>query len=228
VGSATSIQHIAFSDDGETLVVGGSQGALSLWNWKDHEQLASLSGHRANITALAFSSGGSRLASGDAAGIVKIWDTNQKQAITTLRVRESGMRTVTAVALTPQGDLVATACFLDTAVRLWDADRGQLRDEITVTDLGANALVVSPDGTTLAIGGGNGIAMLWDIAHRQQLTASRVSSGAIRSMALSADGRVLATGGVDGSVNLWDLSPATGANRKKTSSSNEPLACFSP
>ena len=128
----TGIQHIAFPDRGAVMAVGGREGVLSLWDWAQRKRLGVLIGHQATISALAFAPGGSRLASGDSAGVVNVWNVADKRLITSLKTRSSGQPTVTAVALSHSGDLLATSCFLDRVVMLWDGQSGRLRGTIPV------------------------------------------------------------------------------------------------
>ena len=69
----------------------------------------------------------------------------------------------------------------------------------------------SPDGKTLAAGGGEGIVRLWDVSAGEVRRELKGHHGWVRSLAYSPDGRTLATGGKDGYVVLWD--PNTGENR---------------
>lgn len=204
----TGIQHIAFRDHGAVLAVGGCDGVLSLWDWTQRKRLAVLNGHQETVTALAFALGGSWLASGDCTGEVDVWNVSDKRRTARLLARESGLPSVTALALSHSGDLVATACFLDRVVRLWDGRSGRLRGTIPTSELGATGLAISSDCSMLAVAEGVGSVRLWDLAANRELAAVQSSTGGLQSLALSGDGRMLATGATNGLVSLWDVAPA--------------------
>jgi WD40 repeat protein len=117
---------------------------------------------------------------------------------------------------------------VDQSVRLWDATTGQALGQLTPSEhvntsygtslaLTAPALTFSPDGTTLAIGAGDGTVHLWDVttsSYRSQIIKYHNEFGSpvgISSLAFSPDSKVLATGANDGTLRLWD--PATGTAR---------------
>jgi WD40 repeat protein len=205
----TGIQHIAFPDRGAVLAVAGREGVLSLWDWAQRKRLGVLIGHQTTISALAFAPGGSRLASGDSAGVVNVWNITDKRLVSSFQARSSGQPAVTAVALSHSGALLATSCFLSRVVMLWDGQSGRLRGTIPVSELGAIGLVISSDGTMLAMAERGGSVRLWDVARNRELAAAQSPAGGLESLALSGDGRMLATGATNGRLSLWDVAPVT-------------------
>jgi WD40 repeat protein len=78
-------------------------------------------------------------------------------------------------------------------------------DEINV------AVVFSPDGKYLAVGGGDsprGTLRLWDAASLRKVRTLNGHRGRVQAVAFSPDGRRLASGSRDGTVRVWD--PTTG------------------
>jgi WD40 repeat protein len=139
---------------------------------------------------------------------VNLWNVNDRKLTTSLKAYPSGLRTVTAVALSHSGTLLATSCFLDRVVRLWDGESGRLRGTIPASELGATALAISSDGTMLAVADGDGSARLWDVARNRELAAVQPSVSSLQALALSGDGRMVATGATNGLVSLWDVAQA--------------------
>jgi WD40 repeat protein len=112
-----------------------------------------------------------------------------------------GKGPVSALALSPDGKVLAAARLGIVRMWSWPAGEGLLLSE--VIHRGIMHLAFTPDGKGLAVGDTEGIS-LWDAGTgRQRYRLSGWSEG--RAIALSPDGSHLACAGMDGLIELWDL-----------------------
>jgi len=76
----------------------------------------------------------------------------------------------------------------------------------------ATALNISPDGSVLAVGGGDGLVRLYSQGSEEPVTLAG-QSGRITALAFSADGAWLASGDDGGSLWLWDVATSSARQR---------------
>src|SRR5262249_926822 len=87
------------------------------------------------------------------------------------------------------------AAYYDKDVRLWDAlTRQAIGEPISIAASGVYSIALSPDGKTLAAGGGDHSLQLLDLASRQIVWKPTYGGWPPLSLAFSPDGSVLASG----------------------------------
>jgi WD40 repeat protein len=193
-----------------------------------HSELFTLK-HKDKVYSVAFSPDGKTLATGCWDNTVKLWDASTGREMVALKGHTKGILSVT---FSPDGKILATGSSDGTA-KLWSVTTGkELASLEGQTDPGflseITSVAFSPDGKALATGGYKyqlsaspspsiGIAKLWDISNKQELTTLSGNMGIIFSVAFSPDSKTLATGSLSlqpgdppgpGTLKLWEA--ATG------------------
>ena len=143
--------------DKQLLAVADRDNVLRAFDIPTGQQIGSDIDLQANrIITVAFSPDGAQLAAGTADGTVELCDL------------ESGGRravrwhdeAICAVAFSPDGRLIATGSEDDQA-RIWEAEHGNLADQLVGHAGYVQAIAFSPDGLTVATGGADQSVRLW-------------------------------------------------------------------
>lgn len=222
-GSGNSVNTIAFSADGQTLIA--SSGDVMLWNLQTGERSRTLSiGSR----SLALSRDGQTLFSAGN-GSLTIWgvpalisDSGQnEQLLRTINAHQNAPQQswgVSTVALTPDGQTIASCSPNNNGeVKVWNRDSGALLYTLNTGIVGCT-IATSPDGETLATrsvrAGGSRIIKVFNFKTGQLKTTLSGADSSIDQLVFSTDGQTLISGGVnDGkdAIKVWNL--ATGQLR---------------
>jgi RNA polymerase sigma factor (sigma-70 family) len=155
--------------------------------------------HGSAIMSLSLSADGKVLATAGWDAAVRLWDLATGKELLTI---PHGRAKVLAVALAPNGKIVASADTNSGLVRLWDTATGKELRACAVPDISVTALAFAPDGKTLASAGSDGMVRLWETATGQELQQLRAGNAAATGVAFSPDGKLVA--GAAGTVHVWE------------------------
>ncbi|MGP8234921.1 MAG: protein kinase domain-containing protein, partial [Limisphaerales bacterium] len=118
-GRPGQIYSVAFSPDGQRIVIGSADQTAKVWDAISGNELLTLKGHNGAISSVAFSPDGQRILTGSADKTAKLWDAFTGRELLTL---SGHSREVGYVAFSPDGLWIVTGN-LGQAEKVWEAAR---------------------------------------------------------------------------------------------------------
>ena len=201
-----SAQCLGFSPDGKSLVSGGIDGAVRIWDVETGMQKGDpFKGHDGLVSSVSFDISGQRIVSGGMDKTVRIWDVNSGMQLRA--PLEGHQELVVSVAFSADRSQIISGG-IDRAVRIWDAESGELLRVVLESREDAwsvSSVAFSPDGKQIVSGDNDGNVRLRD-AESSKLVHNPFGGhrGPVSSVAYSPDGKRFVSGGIDGRVGLWD------------------------
>lgn len=216
--SGGGVGCFALSPDGARIATQGTEPLVRFWTPATGAELLPAAALDRPAAALAFTADGKSIATADSADDLQLWDVasgkprgvhGQRAALPLARL-----------AASPHGRLLATLG--RTTLRLWDANgevrtpgADRLRAE-AVRFLPAQAVLVVPGDTHVALAGRDGRVRLWDASTGQETTPNATApldGSVVTALACSPDGRTIADGGTGPTgrvVRIWEAVTGTG------------------
>jgi len=226
--------HIVISPvDERTVVVASGEmttearhGDVVLWNTRTRQHRVLTTKDEPPVRCVAMSPDGRLVATGGLhprgsfSATVKLWDPSTGQLLKTFSTES---KAIMCLAFSPDGRTLASggdltesdgtshALARDAEIALWDIATGNQRDVVRCERFAAMAVAFSPNGNTLAIGGGrwrDGEIRLWELGSGNDPVHFAALDGLVFSLVFSHDGRTLITGSGSGRFTLWDIARA--------------------
>ncbi|BGP16182.1 hypothetical protein JCM10213_001398 [Rhodosporidiobolus nylandii] len=223
------IRSVSFSPDGKFLATGSEDRIVRIWNLA-HKRISQVfQGHKSEIYSLAFSPDGRRLVSGSGDKTARMWDLESGTSVFTLAIDDITIAEngpvdagVTSVVFSPDGKFLAAGS-LDTVVRIWDAETGQLLDKLKGHKDSVYSVGFSPDGKFLVSGSLDKTLKMFDVGSLKAalaaggkdapvgeggkttcLTTLQGHKDYVLSVDISPDGAWIVSGSKDRGVQFWD------------------------
>lgn len=221
---ADSVNAIAVSPDGRTVVAAGASGLFSLrgrkswaprrgvpvvfWDLETHKKTRQVNGYWSTITSLAFSPDGKRLAAAGAEAHVWDVDSWQEHFFDDNDYKRPQFN-MSQAAFSRDGSRVAFAG-KNGRICVCRADNGAVLLTLEGHKSEATSVAFAPDDTLLASGGNDGTVRLYELPSGKP-RATLEHANMVLCVAFSPDGKVLASGawGRRGhGLRLWDVATA--------------------
>ena len=197
---------MVLSPDGKVLASATTDGVVQLWDPKRGRERCDPIELGTQEVQLALSPDGKILATlpvGSSSNSLRLWDTGTRRELDHLAGEPVDAR---ALVFTPDGRSLATAGGPPTVFGL-DAKR-PLRTFKSSRSV-ARSMAVSPEGSTIATAGTDGVVTIWDVPVGVPFATLKGPARPVLSVAFSPDGKTLASSGVDRTVRLWDVASWT-------------------
>lgn len=208
--SASPVRALAFVAGGARLAAAFDDGTLWAWDVAAGKSAPQLRMQTGDLTAVAFSPDGRTLATGSTDSSIRVRDARDGAMVRRFhpdpeRPQDGGAAGAPrGLAFSPDGRFLVSAHGRgERFVHVWDAAQG--RAVARLPDDGADRVVFSPDGATLATGhvGGRWVT-LWETATWRIRRQTDFGGANPQPCAFSPDGwRLLTLGGID--VVEWHL-----------------------
>lgn len=222
---------IAISADSKTLISGGQDKAIKVWDLETGELKKTLQSDSGVINTLAIAPDGKTIVSGSGDRMVRIWDITSNQRPQVLKGHSSDIR---QIEISSDGKIIISRSFDE--IKLWNLATGKLKATLpnfspTKIEIGPiviednspyfHTLTISPDGETALVNVGSKF-VAWDLATNQQKVLQTSWLNYVYSPRISLDGQTAVTTSYRQPVSdlkIWDLKTARLKAQSRVSSS---------
>jgi WD40 repeat protein len=195
---STSVEDIAFNEDGSRLLTGGWDGDTHLWSVATGKRMVSFREPSGPIASADFAPGGQTVLTTSLDGSATIWKTMTGQAVSQM----PGNTPLGGGRFSPDGNLILT-WGEEELVRVWDLRTGNLATVLRRHSDSVNDASFSADGTGIVTSGRDGKAKTWRAPSGDVYGIIPETPRAHRGAWTNTDGKRLVTV-QDATATVWD------------------------
>ena len=199
LGHSRGVQSLKVSNNGASVLSGGEDNTVKLWDSKTGRIKKTLKGHSGIVFSVDFSPDDLMALSGSTDNTLKLWDLSQGKNIKTFR-GHTGY--VTAVKFFPNGQFALSGSS-DKTLRLWDIHKGIQVNVFEGHNDAIFSIGISSGLKHIFSGGSKGNINLWNIETGEILKTFKHSDNASVNSIIILPNDFFISGSADGTIKLW-------------------------
>lgn len=179
---------------GDTLVSGGCDRDVRVWNMATGQNVHVLRGHTSTVRCLKMSNPHTAI-TGSRDTTLRVWDITRGRVIHVLNGHQASVRCIEV-----HGDLIASGSY-DTTARIWSISEGRCLK--VLQGHFSQIYAIAFDGRRVATGSLDTSVRIWDPHEGKCLAVLQGHTSLVGQLQMRD--QTLVTGGSDGSVRVWTL-----------------------
>lgn len=199
-----TVYTLAYSPDGQNIVLGDSNGNIVIWNLLDDSTILKSRVHQEQVKSIVYSPNGKQIVSSSVDGVIQLRDDRGELLDTSI----SSARKQSNLVFSPNREILALGAS-NGDIELFDTSDRYLNPLKNLThsqDKAVTSLVFNPDGEFLVTGGSDRKIKLWQLQNNL-IPQIKAHDYAVSSLSISQDDSLLVSAGEDGSIALWQTKP---------------------
>ena len=201
-GDSRWVMAVCISPDGHSVISGGLDDAIRVWNLETGVLMQTLKAHTKPVNCLSISPDSRMLASGSDDHTIKLWNLTNGSLLHTLKGHADDVK---SVAFYGVGHLLASGG-ADRTARIWQLVTGEALRVFSNTAGMIRAVAVSSDSQLLASGGLDNQIKLWSLKTGDVIrTLPKSHFGAVNAIAIAPNSKTLISGSKDKTIKIWNL-----------------------
>jgi WD40 repeat protein/serine/threonine protein kinase len=201
---ASTVGYISFSKSGTRMLTSSLDGELRIWKFPELTIIRSIKSQNSRPQLIACGPKLDFFATAEDKTLA-IKDINTGKTLRHFQIIHQGP--VSALALNPQGNLLATGD-AEGSLTIWNTSTGKPIHQFKGPPGKIYDLVFSPSGDRLASARAKGRLIIYDPQAGKAVTSLRGHIGQIRSLSYNSDGSRLVSAGMDRVLKIWDTTSA--------------------
>lgn len=199
-----AINAVDFNPDGNSVVSGGEDGKVILWDLNGGV-MNTLVGHEDAINDLTFNADGTQVLSGSDDGVAILWDVATGEEVQRFFSAEGDahMGAVTAVAFSPSDNRIVTGGEGGLVI-FWDIETGEHETPLVTHTDDVTGVAFNSDGTLLASSSRDQRIVVRDVASGE-IIAEVETPDIVTGVTFSPSGNTLLTSNGAFTLNTWDI-----------------------
>ncbi len=199
-GHNSWVLSLAASTDGQTLVSGGLDDRIIVWDLVSGDRERILDGHTKSVNGLAISPDGKTLVSCSDDITMKFWDLARGVL---LRSRSEHSRDVNSIVISPDGQFLVSGAE-DRTVCAWRLNDGELLRSYPEVSGMVRSVCISANGQWIASGGLDNLVRVWNFNTTQLMHRFVGHKNSVLSVAITESGRLVVSGSKDRTIRIWN------------------------
>ncbi len=199
-GHTSWVLSLAASSDAQTLVSGGLDDRIMVWDLVSGDREKILEGHTKSVNGLAIAPNGQTLVSCSDDISLKFWDLPRGVL---LRSRSEHTRDINSIAISADGQFLISGAE-DRSLCAWRMTSGEMLRSFPDVSGMVRSVCISGNSQWIASGGFDNIVRVWNFNTTQLVHRFTGHRGSVQSVAISESGRLLVSGSKDRTICIWN------------------------